>query len=185
MSGHRESIGAPPQTVLVVDDLADVRGLIGALLERRGYRVAEAEGGEQAVEEARRVLPDLILMDLKMPGVMDGVAAAHAIHGDLGLRDVPIVVVVLNNDGGGIFSFLPVAGQKQFFEPYFGTPQGVGFEPAAAMFGLAYEQPHTTGEFLGAYAGACASGVSSILEVRTDRGENVRLHAELLRLAFG
>ena len=97
MSGHRESIGAPPQTVLVVDDLADVRGLIGALLERRGYRVAEAEGGEQAVEEARRVLPDLILMDLKMPGVMDGVAAAHAIHGDLGLRDVPIVAVTADN----------------------------------------------------------------------------------------
>ena len=99
------------------------------------------------------------------------------------LRDVPVVVVVLNNDGGGIFSFLPVAEHKEFFEPYFGTPQGVGFGPAAGMFGLDYEQPRTTGEFLEAYAGACASGRSSILEVRTDREENVRLHAELLRLA--
>jgi 2-succinyl-5-enolpyruvyl-6-hydroxy-3-cyclohexene-1-carboxylate synthase len=112
-------------------------------------------------------------------------ALLHDLNSLAMLRDVQVVVVVLNNDGGGIFSFLPVAGQKQFFEPYFGTPQGLGFEPAAAMFGLAYEQPHTTGEFLDAYAGACASGVSSILEVRTDRGENVRLHAELLRLAFG
>jgi 2-succinyl-5-enolpyruvyl-6-hydroxy-3-cyclohexene-1-carboxylate synthase len=112
-------------------------------------------------------------------------ALLHDMNSLAMLRGVQVVVVVLNNDGGGIFSFLPVASQKQFFEPYFGTPQGLGFEPAAAMFGLAYEQPHTTGEFLGAYAGACASGVSSILEVRTDRGENVRLHAELLRLAFG
>jgi 2-succinyl-5-enolpyruvyl-6-hydroxy-3-cyclohexene-1-carboxylate synthase len=101
------------------------------------------------------------------------------------LRDVPVVVVVLNNDGGGIFSFLPVADRKEFFEPYFGTPQGVGFGPAAEMFGLGYEQPRTTEEFLDAYAGACASDRSSILEVRTDREENVRLHSELLRLAFG
>jgi 2-succinyl-5-enolpyruvyl-6-hydroxy-3-cyclohexene-1-carboxylate synthase len=101
------------------------------------------------------------------------------------LRDVPVVVVVLNNDGGGIFSFLPVFRHKEFFEPYFGTPQGVGFGPAAEMFGLGYEQPQSTGAFLDAYAGACASGRSYILEVRTDREENVRLHAELLRLASG
>ena len=101
------------------------------------------------------------------------------------LRDVNVVVVVLNNDGGGIFSFLPVARRKEFFEPYFGTPQGVGFGPAAEMFGLGYERPRTTEEFLDAYACACACGRSSILEVRTDRQENARLHFELLRLASG
>ena len=97
MSSHHEGISNPPQTVLVVDNLADVRGVIGAWLVRRGYRVAEAEGGEQAVEEARQVVPDLILMDLKMPGGMDGIAAAHAIHGDPGLREVPIVAVTGDN----------------------------------------------------------------------------------------
>jgi len=111
-------------------------------------------------------------------------ALLHDLNSLAMLRDVPVVVVVLNNDGGGIFSFLPVAEHKEFFEPYFGTPQGVGFGPAAEMFGLGYEQPHTTDEFLDAYVGACASGRSSIMEVRTDREENVRLHAELLRLAF-
>jgi 2-succinyl-5-enolpyruvyl-6-hydroxy-3-cyclohexene-1-carboxylate synthase len=110
-------------------------------------------------------------------------ALLHDLNSLAMLRDVPVVVVVLNNDGGGIFSFLPVAEHKEFFEPYVGTPQGVGFGPAAGMFGLDYEQPRTTGEFLEAYAGACASGRSSILEVQTDREENVRLHAELLRLA--
>ncbi len=96
MSGRRENIN-PPQTVLVVDNLADVRGLIGHLLKRRGYRVAEAGGGEQAVAEARRVVPDLILMDLRMNGGMDGVTAARAIRGDLGLRGVPIVAVTADN----------------------------------------------------------------------------------------
>jgi 2-succinyl-5-enolpyruvyl-6-hydroxy-3-cyclohexene-1-carboxylate synthase len=112
-------------------------------------------------------------------------ALLHDLNSLAMLREVNAVVVVLNNDGGGIFSFLPVARHKEFFEPYFGTPQGVGFESAADMFGLGYEQPRTTDEFLDAYAGACASGRSSILEVRTDRRENVRLHAELLRLASG
>ena len=97
MSSHHELNSTRPQTVLVVDNLADVRGLINVLLTRRGYRVAEAEGGAEAVAEARRLVPDLILMDLKMPGGMDGVAAAQAIRGDVGLRGVPIVAVTADN----------------------------------------------------------------------------------------
>ena len=97
MSSHHELNSTRPQTVLVVDNLAEVRGLINVLLTRRGYRVAEAEGGAEAVAEARRLVPDLILMDLKMPGGMDGVAAAQAIRGDVGLRGVPIVAVTADN----------------------------------------------------------------------------------------
>ncbi len=96
------------------------------------------------------------------------------------LRDVHVIVVVLNNDGGGIFSFLPIARHEEFFEPYFGTPQGVGFEPAAKMFGLAYEHPGTMEEFVEAYGSACARGSSSLIEVKTDRKENVTLHRRLL-----
>lgn len=97
MSSQHETISNTPQTVLVVDNLEHIRGLIGTLLSRRGYRVAEAASGEEAVEEARRLVPDLILMDLKMPGGMDGISAAHAIHGDAGLRGVPIVAVTADN----------------------------------------------------------------------------------------
>ena len=97
------------------------------------------------------------------------------------LRDVHVVVVVLNNDGGGIFSFLPIAGHEEFFEPYFGTPQGVGFQQAAKMFGLAYEDPGTMEDFVEAYGCACASGSSTLIEIQTDRGENVALHRRLLQ----
>ena len=107
-------------------------------------------------------------------------ALLHDLNSLALLRGTPVVVVVLNNDGGGIFNFLPVSGQKAFFEPYFGTPQGVGFGDAAKMFGLGYSQPRTAEEFLEAYRGACSSGVSSIIEVRTDRGENVGLHRRIL-----
>jgi 2-succinyl-5-enolpyruvyl-6-hydroxy-3-cyclohexene-1-carboxylate synthase len=107
-------------------------------------------------------------------------ALLHDLNSLAMLRDLHVVVIVLNNDGGGIFSFLPVASQKEFFEPYFGTPQGVGFEPAAKMFGLGYERPGTTEEFVEAYRAACSCDSSTLIEVKTDREENVALHRELL-----
>ena len=96
------------------------------------------------------------------------------------LRDLPMVVVVLNNDGGAIFSFLPVARHEAFFEPYFGTPQGISFEHAATMFGLDYEQPHSATDFVEVYRAACARNTPTLIEVQTDREENVELHRKLL-----
>src|SRR5215210_4049701 len=107
-------------------------------------------------------------------------ALLHDLNSLAMLRDVHVVVVVLNNDGGGIFSFLPIARHEEFFEPYFGTPQGVGFEPAAKMFGLAYEHPGTIEDFVEAYGSACARNSSTLIEIETDRRENVALHRRLL-----
>ncbi len=107
-------------------------------------------------------------------------ALLHDLNSLAMLRDVHVIVVVLNNDGGGIFSFLPIAGHEEFFEPYFGTPQAVGFEPAANLFGLDYEHPGTMEEFVEAYGSACARGSSSLIEVKTDREENVALHRRIL-----
>jgi 2-succinyl-5-enolpyruvyl-6-hydroxy-3-cyclohexene-1-carboxylate synthase len=98
------------------------------------------------------------------------------------LRDLPVVVVVLNNDGGAIFSFLPVARHKAFFEPYFGTPQGLTFEHAAAMFALDYEQIGTVSGFVEAYREACSRNAPALIEVRTDRENNVAVHRRLLEV---
>jgi 2-succinyl-5-enolpyruvyl-6-hydroxy-3-cyclohexene-1-carboxylate synthase len=107
-------------------------------------------------------------------------ALLHDLNSIAMLRGLPVTVVVLNNDGGGIFSFLPVSEHKPFFEPFFGTPQGVGFAPAAAMFGLRYESPETPKEFLSAYRASLSGDGPSLIEVRTDRDENVALHRRLL-----
>jgi 2-succinyl-5-enolpyruvyl-6-hydroxy-3-cyclohexene-1-carboxylate synthase len=107
-------------------------------------------------------------------------ALLHDLNSLAMLRDLPVTVVVLNNDGGGIFSFLPVARHEEFFEPYFGTPQGVGFKNAASMFGLGYEKPGTREEFVEAYRGACGRSGPSLIEVGTDRGENVEVHRRIL-----
>jgi len=107
-------------------------------------------------------------------------ALLHDLNSLAMLRDLPAVVVVLNNDGGAIFSFLPVARHKAFFEPYFGTPHGVSFEHAAAMFDFDYQRPRSATEFIETYRAACARNAPTLIEVRTDREENVALHRELL-----
>lgn len=92
----RTNLISPTRTILVVDNLDENRKILAGWLSREGYRVVEAAGGVEAVQEARRVIPDLILMDLKMP-VLDGFGAAHSIHGDVALRHVPVVAVSGDN----------------------------------------------------------------------------------------
>lgn len=91
----------------------------------------------------------------------------------------PLVIVVLNNDGGGIFSFLPIAQFKNGFEKYFGTPHGLTFAHAARLFGLAYSSPRTQTEFRENYKSALNREKSTIIEIKTDRGENHVLHQRL------
>ena len=91
----------------------------------------------------------------------------------------PVIVVVLNNHGGGIFSFLPIARHDDVFEPFFGTPHDLSFEKAAAQFGLRYEKADTKDAFLSAYQAACARETSSLIEIQTDRAENHALHEQL------
>lgn len=79
-------------TVLVVDDFDDTRRLLRAWLERKGFRVIEAENGMQAVSEAESESPDLIIMDLEMPE-LDGLAATRKIRESAKMRNVPIVAV--------------------------------------------------------------------------------------------
>ena len=95
------------------------------------------------------------------------------------LQDLPVVVVVVNNDGGGIFHFLPIREHEADFDPYFTTPQDRSFAAAAETFDLSYHEPDSTDAFRAAYQQACASGGPSLIEVQTDREENRRVHEEL------
>jgi two-component system cell cycle response regulator DivK len=78
--------------VLVVEDFEDNRFMMRRLLEMSGYRVVEAVNGNQAVEMAVSVRPDIILMDLSLPQ-LDGLAATRRIRSQEGLGRVPIVAV--------------------------------------------------------------------------------------------
>ena len=80
------------RTILIADDFDDTRLLMRTWLERRGFRVLEAENGNKAVEAAESEHPDLIIMDLEMPE-LDGLSATRRIRKVAGLAGVPIVAV--------------------------------------------------------------------------------------------
>ena len=81
-----------PRTILVVDDFDDTRWLLRTWLERKGFRVIEAENGNEAFDEAQSQAPDLIIMDLEMPE-LDGLGATRKIRNVAKLAGVPIVAV--------------------------------------------------------------------------------------------
>ena len=83
---------AASQVILVVDDFDDTRLMMRLWLEKRGYRVVEASNGVEALNVARRELPDLVIMDIEMPE-MDGLAATRQIRQEEHLRGVPVVAV--------------------------------------------------------------------------------------------
>jgi two-component system cell cycle response regulator DivK len=80
------------QTILVVDDTLDNRAIIGQMLRLSGYRVLLAASGEEAIKLAEQELPDLILMDLAMPG-MDGWSATEQIRSRVDLAHLPVIAV--------------------------------------------------------------------------------------------
>lgn len=86
------SAGTRPPKILLVEDFDDTRLMMRLWLQRKGYRVIEADTGEEAVTVAQRERPDLIIMDMKMPG-MNGLDATQEIRQDQALRDTPIVAV--------------------------------------------------------------------------------------------
>ena len=97
----------------------------------------------------------------------------------LGTLPVPMQIIVLNNNGGAIFSFLPVSECQDVFETHFATPQNYSIRSAAETFGLDYACPQTNREFSEVYSAACGSKRSIVIEVKSSRDENVIQHRAL------
>jgi 2-succinyl-5-enolpyruvyl-6-hydroxy-3-cyclohexene-1-carboxylate synthase len=91
----------------------------------------------------------------------------------------PLVIIVFNNNGGGIFSFLPIGQFREGFEKFFGTPHHLTFGAAADLFGLNYARPESGREFLAVYQAALKSRTATIIEIRTDRAYNLEVHKTL------
>ncbi|OFZ89078.1 MAG: hypothetical protein A2V78_03655 [Betaproteobacteria bacterium RBG_16_64_18] len=86
-----------PARILVVDDEERNRRLLAAMLEAEGYTALEAADGTQALELARQSPPDLVLLDIMMPG-MDGYEVARALKADAATNAIPVVIVTALDD---------------------------------------------------------------------------------------
>ncbi len=95
-SGTEDDL-ADDTTVLVVDDDAAARDLIGRFLRREGFAVLTAANGEQAMRMVREQRPDVITLDVIMPG-MDGWEVLRALKADSELEDIPVILMTITND---------------------------------------------------------------------------------------
>lgn len=117
----------------------------------------------------------LAIGDLSFFHDMNGLLAAKQNHANL-------TIILINNDGGGIFSFLPQASEKGNFEALFGTPHGLDFSNTARLYGADYKNVGSWGDFASAFTHSFAKPGLKIIEVQTKREENVRKHDQLRRL---
>lgn len=80
------------KTVLIIDDAADVRKLLSFHLEKKGYNVIVEENGEQGLEKIKQELPDLVVIDLLLPG-MSGEEICRYIRNNEELKKMPVIMI--------------------------------------------------------------------------------------------
>ena len=86
-----------PQRILIAEDSDENRIALMLMLQLVGYAPIEARDGTQALAAARRLRPDLILMDISLPGI-DGLEATRALRAEEDFRALPIIVISAHDD---------------------------------------------------------------------------------------
>lgn len=111
----------------------------------------------------------LVIGDLALYHDMNGLLAAK-------LHKLYALVILINNDGGGIFSFLPQAAHPARFEQLFGTPHGLEFQHAAELYGASFCDAKNWEMFRAAVGDGLQSDGLHIVQVKTNRERNVAMH---------
>jgi two-component system cell cycle response regulator DivK len=100
-------------TILIVDDDEKNRKLLKFILNNAGYNTVEVADGESALAEVRINLPDLILMDYRLPGI-DGIAAAKLLKSEEKTAKIPIIMVTASAMGGDKERILKESGCEAY-----------------------------------------------------------------------
>lgn len=114
----------------------------------------------------------LVIGDLSFFHDMNGLLAAK-------MQNKNITIIIINNDGGGIFSFLPQASEKEHFEDLFGTPHGLDFSHAIKMYGGEFARVESWEQFEQTFVQSFAKNGLKVIELVTEREKNVLEHRKL------
>ena len=103
--------------ILIAEDEPDIRELVAFMLRFAGHEVVAASNGEEAVQTAAREIPDLILMDVRMPR-MTGYDACRAMKANPDLHDVPVVFLSAKGQEAEIQSGLDAGAEEYLLKPF-------------------------------------------------------------------
>jgi len=173
----------PPDTVLFAGNSMPIRDL-DTFYQANDHRIRiMANRGANGIDglistalgiSATGARTVLVLGDLSFYHDMNALLAAK-LHG------LSLTIIVVNNDGGGIFSFLPQSGLPRHYEQLFGTPTGLDYAHAAAMYGATFERIKTWDRFRQACLQSIEASGLHVIEVPTDRAANVEHHRRIWR----
>ncbi len=177
----------PVGSTLVVASSMPVRDLDQVLAPRVGLRVLANRGASGIDGFVSTALG--VALGVQHRGAVGPVVA---LTGDLSLlhdanglllspdaSQLDVTFVVVDNDGGGIFSFLPQARWPGSFERVFGTPHGRDLAGLAAFHGVGYRQVEAAADLPDAVLTAVAAGGVQLVHVRSERGANLALHRRM------
>jgi two-component system, OmpR family, alkaline phosphatase synthesis response regulator PhoP len=105
------------KTILVVDDEADILQLIQYNLEKEGYKTLTTASGEEALREAHRHLPNLIILDLMLPG-LDGIEVCKQLRSTEDTKYIPILMVTAKSEESDIITGLEVGADDYITKPF-------------------------------------------------------------------
>ena len=107
----------PNEKILIVDDEEDILELLKYNLSREGYKVSCAASGEETLRAMRSGIPDLIILDLMLPGI-DGLEVARQLKNDVKTRDVPIVMLTAKGEEADIVTGLELGADDYITKPF-------------------------------------------------------------------
>lgn len=132
--------------------------------------ISSALGASAAGDPSKPAV--LVIGDLSFFHDLNGLLAAR-------LHKLNLVIILVNNNGGGIFSFLPQAAYPEHFEQLFGTPTSLDFRPVVEMYGGTFTRIADWEAFRSAMRSGIAEGGLRVIEVPTERESNVAMHRQL------
>lgn len=103
--------------ILIAEDEPDIRELVAFTLRYAGHEVTATSNGEEALNQAAVMIPDLILMDVRMPR-MTGYDACRAMKADPSLRDVPVVFLSAKGQDSEIQTGLAAGAEEYLLKPF-------------------------------------------------------------------
>ncbi|MBI3160945.1 MAG: response regulator [Chloroflexi bacterium] len=103
--------------ILIAEDEPDIRELVAFTLRFAGHEVTAAANGEEALHQAQKIVPDIILMDVRMPN-MTGYDACRAMKQDATLKDIPVVFLSAKGQDSEIQTGLDVGAEEYLLKPF-------------------------------------------------------------------
>ena len=119
--------------------------------------------------------------DLPVIAILGDLTSLHDLTSLAQLKQAkqPLILIIINNDGGAIYSFMPIAQKSKHVEEFFAMPHGYKFEEAARLFGLYYAAPKSREDFEDLLLRAINYKESCVIEIATNRSDNYALHKRI------